>query len=110
MSDLTDLYTTEAIENMTLVWFGRKMAVNDKMVLLTYKVIEDARSCTASIDKVPYKIGGVTGVAGKLSSIAIEMIKRAVKRAGSDQYYIMCMKAIAVRNRSQFEEASSGGY
>ncbi|AWM80508.1 hypothetical protein DKL61_09150 [Gammaproteobacteria bacterium ESL0073] len=108
MSDLTDLYTTEAIQNMTLVWFGRKMDVNDKVVLLTYEVIEKGGSCTISIDMVPYKLGGVTGVVGKLSSIAIATIKRVVQHAGKDQHYIMCTKSIARDYRTRFEEASSG--
>lgn len=110
MSGLTDLYTTEAIENMTLAWFGRKMAVNDKVVLLTYEILEKGGSCTASIDKVPYKLSGVTGVAGKLSSIAIATIKRVVQHAGKDQHYIMCTKSIARDYRTRFEEASTGAF
>lgn len=110
MSDLTDLYTTEAIQNMTLAWYGKKMAVNDKVVLLTYEIIEKASSYTDSIDKVPYKLGGVTGVAGKLSSITIATIKRAVQHAGKDQYYIMCTKSLARDYRNRFEEASSGAF
>lgn len=108
MSDLTDLYTTEAIQNMTQKWFGRKMNVNDRVVLLTYEIIGKAGSCTSSVDLVPYKLGGVTGVVGKLSSIAIATIKRVIQHAGKDEYYIMCAKSIARDYRTRFEEASSG--
>lgn len=108
MAGLTDPYTREAVENMLMSWYGKKMEVNDKVILIVYQMIEESAECTSSIDKVPYKIGGVTGVVGKLSSITIATIKRVVLHAGKDQYYIMCLRSEARTRRFQIELAAMG--
>lgn len=107
---LVDLYTEETVRTILKNWYegeGEQWPINDELVFLIFKIIESSSNCSSDVHKVPTPVGPI-GTARSVTMIGKEYIKKVIKHAGDDKHYLLCIKGVALKRKSEVKMKAFG--
>lgn len=104
-----NLYERQDLKDFLVPLYGERVKswhMNEQLFNLTYELVAESGLCSGMMDFVPrtmpYGVSSMRYLAKEIRGIFLRTISQNKKQ------YIACIKGVAIKMRSQFDEAARG--